>query len=147
MRINCFHALISALFAGLFALPAHATQVDIPAPAGSSAGYAANIVVLPNGNIIVVDASYGTANSPNDGQVYLLNGATLAVISTLKGGAAGSGGITVLSNGNFVISSPNWGNGAATGLGAVTWGSATTGVDGNLRQQLAHRRHGWRQCW
>ena len=42
-----------------------------------------------------------------------------------------SGGVTALSNGNYVVSSPNWTNGAAANAGAVTWGSGTAGVSGH----------------
>ena len=42
----------------------------------------------------------------------------------------GSGGITVLANGNYIVCSPQWSNGAVTQAGAVTWGSGTTGVSG-----------------
>ena len=40
----------------------------------------------------------------------------------------GGGGITALSNGNYVVSSPGW-NGSA---GAVTWGSEISGVTGTI---------------
>jgi hypothetical protein len=36
--------------------------------------------------------------------------------------------VTALSNGNYVVSSPGWHNGA----GAATWGSGTVGVSGNI---------------
>ena len=56
------------------------------------------------------------------------------MISTLTGSAAndqvGSGGITVLNNGNFVIASPYWANGAATGAGAATWVNGSAGLPG-----------------
>ena len=39
-------------------------------------------------------------------------------------------GVTALSNGNYVVTSPNWTNGAAADAGAVTWGSGTAGVSG-----------------
>ena len=39
-------------------------------------------------------------------------------------------GVTPLSNGNYVVKSPNWDNGATVDAGAVTWGSGTTGVAG-----------------
>ena len=38
--------------------------------------------------------------------------------------------MTALSNGNYVVSSPDWTNGAAADAGAVTWGSGTAGVSG-----------------
>ena len=42
----------------------------------------------------------------------------------------GAGGVTALSNGNYVVRSPYWDNGAAADAGAVTWGNGTSGVTG-----------------
>ena len=39
-------------------------------------------------------------------------------------------GVTALDNGNFVVDSPDWGNGTATNVGAVTWASGIVGVSG-----------------
>lgn len=68
------------------------------------------------------------------GAVYLLDGATLAIISTLTGSVAsdqvGNGGIRVLTNGNFVVMSSGWDDGALVNVGAVTWCSGTTGLNG-----------------
>ena len=38
--------------------------------------------------------------------------------------------MTALTNGNYVVCSSYWDNGAATDAGAVTWGSGTAGVSG-----------------
>ena len=45
----------------------------------------------------------------------------------------GSGGITALSNNNFVASSPLWNNGAATTAGAVTCGNGASGSAGPVK--------------
>ncbi|MBF8263003.1 MAG: Cadherin protein,putative collagen-binding protein, partial [Parachlamydiales bacterium] len=72
------------------------------------------------------------------GAVYLYNGQTGALISTLYGGLAtssiGSGGVTALiGNGNYVIKSPNWdAAGPISNVGAATWGSGTLGVAGTV---------------
>src|SRR5262249_27100514 len=62
------------------------------------------------------------------------NGATGALISTLLGSSAfnqvGSGGVTVLTNGNYLVHSPRWDNGGLVDVGAVTWGNGTTGASG-----------------
>ncbi|MCB0151372.1 MAG: hypothetical protein KDE01_27430, partial [Caldilineaceae bacterium] len=55
--------------------------------------------------------------------------------NSLVGSAAndqvgGWGSITTLSNGAYVVRSPNWDNGTATNAGAVTWGSGDTGISG-----------------
>jgi hypothetical protein len=93
------------------------------------------VVVLTNGNYVVIDPYWDNGATTDVGAVYLYNGSTHALISTLTGSTAndqvGSGGITALTNGNYVVRSPNWDNGTtAVNAGAVTWGSGTTGVSG-----------------
>ena len=39
-------------------------------------------------------------------------------------------GPTALTNGNYVVTSPNWDNGTITDAGAVTWADGTTGLTG-----------------
>jgi hypothetical protein len=113
-----------------------ASQIDIAGPAGSGI-FGTTVTVLPNGNIVVTDQQY---NAPGPvafvGAVYLYNGTTGALISTLTGSTAnnfvGSGGIVVLANGNFVVRSPSWDAGAPADVGAVTWCSGTTGCSGTV---------------
>ncbi len=131
--MNTTHSNLLAalsLFWGVFPVSIHAAQQDIPAPPNSGTSYANTVVVLPNGNIVVTDYSYSPPGAANAGAVYLLSGADLTVISTLTGTVAndyvGLEGVTVLSNGNFVVASPAW-NG---NRGAATWGSAVTGFIG-----------------
>ncbi|MCB1643411.1 MAG: hypothetical protein KDI37_16905, partial [Xanthomonadales bacterium] len=40
--------------------------------------------------------------------------------------------ITVLSNGNYLVATPEWDNGAVTDVGAVTWGSGSSGISGPI---------------
>ena len=55
-----------------------------------------------------------------------------AIYDTVDGYCQFSG-ITVLNNGNYIVASPSWANGAsAAGAGAVTWGSGATGVSGEV---------------
>src|SRR5262249_32184329 len=42
------------------------------------------------------------------------------------------GNITELFNGNYVVVSPNWNNGAVGGAGAVTFGNGLTGTTGRV---------------
>ncbi len=111
-----------------------ATQTDIVGPLGSES-FGQQVVVLANGNIVVTDPFYDASDSITDtGAVYLYNGATGALISRVTGGQAhdqvGSGGVVTLTNGNYVVRSPLWSNGAATEAGAVTWGNGTSGITG-----------------
>lgn len=116
------------------ARPVWTSQIDIPGPTGSGA-FGQVVVVLPNGNFVVTDPGYSVpGGAANVGAVYLFDKTTRAIISTLTGSTAndhvGNGGIVVLAGGNYVVSSTQWSNGAATNAGAVTWCSATSGVNG-----------------
>lgn len=100
----------------------------------SASGYGWRVIALGNGNIVVVNYQ-DSFSAVSSGAVYLFNGSTGALISTLRGSQAGDavgyGSITALTgNNNFVIDSYDWANGAATQAGAVTWGNGTTGVSG-----------------
>jgi hypothetical protein len=56
--------------------------------------------------------------------------ASNSLVGTNNFDEVGVGGITALANGNYVVNSPVWNNGAAAQVGAVTWGNGTTGVSG-----------------
>ena len=133
-------APVALAFAALLvAAPStRAAQTDIPGPAGSGT-FGKAVTYLPNGNFVVTDPTYSLTTPTavaSVGAVYLYNGSTLALISTLTGSSAndkvGEGGVTVLSNGNFVVRSQSCDNGAVNSAGAVTWGSATAGVSGTV---------------
>jgi len=102
-------------------------------------GFGNSQVTLDNGNVVVT-APYDDAGGVDAGAVYLFNGSTGAVISTLRGSSAndrvGSGGIFVLNNpngaDNFLVRSSQWDNGTAVDAGALTWGSGVTGVSGSV---------------
>jgi len=131
--------LISTLLAVLFfampifthAGPPFAEFVD-PNP-NTFGRFGTHVVPLSTGNVVITDPA-DSAGGTNAGAVYLFNGQTGALISTLTGSVpntqAGSGGITVLANGNFVVSTPLWYDGTVVALGAVTWGSGMTGISG-----------------
>ena len=110
------------------AMAAFAAEIDITAP--GSVAFGTDVKVLPNGNIVVTDPSGPTANI---GTVYLYTPAG-SRISSFTGSSPndriGSGGIAVLANGNFVVVSPHWTNGATPDAGAVTWVNGTTGLNG-----------------
>jgi hypothetical protein len=54
-----------------------------------------------------------------------------SLVGATNGDNVGSGGVTVLSNGNYVVGSPNWHNGNSK-VGAATWIDGSTGqaIDG-----------------
>jgi Repeat of unknown function (DUF5650) len=98
----------------------------------TGAHFGASVTVLSGGNVVVTNPSDNFGGS-NAGAVYLYDGLTGALLSSLVGSTANDqvgggtgGGITALSNGNYVVQSPSW-NGSR---GAATWGSGTAGVTG-----------------
>src|SRR5215471_3673609 len=105
-----------------------------PHPDGGNQ-FGATIVPLSTGNVVIT-SPLDDAGGTDAGAVYLFNGATGALVSTLRGSSAfdqiGSGGVTALTNGNYVIQSPRWDNGATVDAGAATWGSGTSGVSGTV---------------
>lgn len=97
------------------------------------------IVVLTNGNYVVRSANWDNGAVANAGAVTWGSGTagvsgTISTANSLVGSTAsdqvGGGGVTALSNGNYVVRSPTWDNGAVSDAGAATWGSGTTGVMG-----------------
>ena len=99
------------------------------------------ITVLANGNY-VVRGEYGGRGAVAwaNGQTGLTG--TISAANSLVGATAtdGVGGgfdgpsdqfaITALSDGSYVVDSPNWDNGSHTDAGAVTWGDGNAGVIG-----------------
>ncbi len=105
--------------------------LDPNAAAGNRFGE--TVVVLDTGNVVIT-SPFDDAGGQDAGAVYLFNGATGALISTLTGSTAndhlGSDGVVALANGNFVISSSQWDNGGIIDAGAATWGNGLTGING-----------------
>ncbi|MEO1058714.1 MAG: hypothetical protein AAFY28_17555, partial [Actinomycetota bacterium] len=93
-------------------------------------------VVLANGNIVVTDPGYDDGDTLNVGAVYLYDGTTERVISTLTGTSAndkvGSGGVVALTTGHAVITSSSWDDGEVADVGAVTFLNGDTGVVGTV---------------
>lgn len=101
------------------------------------------VVALANGNY-VVGSPYWSNTSPavaQAGAVTWGNGkggsvGAVSAANSIVGGtdsdSVGSGGITVLTNGNYVVGSPLWDkpSPATMDVGAVTWGNGRTGTAG-----------------
>ena len=94
---------------------------------------------LANGNYVISSPDFNTLGQPKVGAVTWwaatdpLTG-EITALNSLIGQTAGDRigtGVTPLSNGNFVVSSPDWDNGMSADVGIVTilnGNSATTGV-------------------
>lgn len=122
-----FFTFITGLF---FAAAASAQNIDITGPAGSGE-FGKEVKALPNGNIVVIDPGYNAGAVTDVGAVYLYNGASGALISTMtgtqNGDNVGSGGIVVLYDGDFLVRSLVWHNGPVVNASAVTRCSKTAG--------------------
>ncbi|WP_426192097.1 YDG domain-containing protein, partial [Massilia sp. DWR3-1-1] len=107
---------------------------------GSTANdFVGNVTALSNGNYVVRTGNWDNGSVVNAGAVTWGNGATgtagaVSVANSLVGSTAsdtvGNGGITELSNGNYVVRSNAWDAGNVVNAGAVTWGNGLTGISG-----------------
>ncbi len=93
---------------------------------------------LSNGNYVVQSASWKNGEETNAGAVTFGSGTAgivgvVSAANSLVGSARDDSigaKVIALSNGNYVVSSANWNNGAIVDAGAVTWGSGTGGTTG-----------------
>jgi hypothetical protein len=106
--------------------------------AGDSVGEG-KVTALTNGNYVVASPFWSNGGRAALGAVTWGSGATgivgpVSATNSLVGSTAldlvGGGGVTALTNGNYVVNSFFWDNGAAADAGSVTWGSGTSGVKG-----------------
>ncbi|MDI1236880.1 MAG: filamentous hemagglutinin N-terminal domain-containing protein, partial [Polaromonas sp.] len=96
------------------------------------------VYALGNGNYVVSSPNWDKSGAVNAGAVTWGDGTTgvVGAVSAANSlvGSTGSdqvgSGITVLSNGNYVVRSQNWDNISVVNAGAVTWGSGATGISG-----------------
>ena len=101
------------------------------------------ILVLESGNFVISSPSWDNGAATDAGAVTFGNAstgftlgalgvvnATNSLIGTTAGDSVGSNGVMALSNGNYVVRSGNWNNGATTDAGAVTWGDGLFGTVG-----------------
>ena len=99
----------------------------------AAGNFGRTVTVLTNGNYVVADPLWDNGATTDVGAVYLYNGSTHTLISTLTGSTAGDQvgnfGVAALSNGNYVVSSNMWGS---NNEGAVTWGNGSTGTSGTV---------------
>ncbi|MBP6900314.1 MAG: filamentous hemagglutinin N-terminal domain-containing protein [Burkholderiaceae bacterium] len=83
-----------------------------PTPSASN-GFGSTLKVLPNGNVIITAPDASTGGQAGTGAVYLFNSQTGALLSDLRGSQAGdhagSAGVQVLANNNYLVLSPSYG--------------------------------------
>jgi hypothetical protein len=124
-----FTFLVLLLYAG----GPQAQITSIAGPAGSG-DFGYSVTALKNGNYVITDPYYSDGPVMNGGAVYLYNGKTHALISTLKGRSnndfVGYDGVIPLNNGNFVVVSRWVDNGPIVNCGAITWVNGVSGLSG-----------------
>ena len=105
--------------------------------------YGGGVKALTNGNYVVISPSWDngvvtdvgaiTWGDGTNGTIGVVSAANSLVGSTADdelGGNWWKGGVTVLTNGNYVLSAPQWNNGTISDAGAVTWGNGMGGTTG-----------------
>lgn len=108
---------------------------------GGTAGdfVGSSLQALTNGNYVVISFVWANGGAAQAGAVTWRDGsgASSAVVSaanslvgTTAGDRLGIWGVLPLSNGNYVVGSPDWSNGSAVHAGAVTWGNGLGGTAG-----------------
>ena len=111
--------------------------------ANDAVGFDYGVTALTNGNYVVASRNWtnptGPAASVGAATWCNGNGGTVGLVSpgnSLVGGTAndkiGSGGMTALTNGNYVVASSLWTNptGPDASAGAATWGNGNGGTVG-----------------
>jgi hypothetical protein len=97
------------------------------------------VAALPNGSYVVTSPGLDNGGLVNVGAATFCNGTTgcigkLSLSNSLFGTQTGDnvaeGGVAVLTNGNYVVSSPRWDNGPLADAGASTFCSGATGCSG-----------------
>ncbi|GAA4365249.1 hypothetical protein GCM10023185_35400 [Hymenobacter saemangeumensis] len=121
--------------------PVSAANSLVGTRAGDQVGRG-GVAALTNGNYVVGSGSWDNGTVVDAGAATWGNGASgivgpITAANSLVGttandqvGTVGGTGITALSNGNYVVSSPNWDNGSVVNVGAATWGNGATGLTG-----------------
>jgi hypothetical protein len=78
-------------------------------------------------------ATWGSGTTGVTGPVSISNSLIGSTASDAVGNTSASFSyFKALSNGNYVLVTPNWNRGALADVGAVTWGSGTSGVTGEI---------------
>ena len=86
------------------------------------------VVASPNWNGDLGAATWSSGTTGITGTISAAN----SLVGSTAGNKVGLGGVTALSNGNYVVDSPDWNGGTNNGMGAATWGSDTAGVAGTI---------------
>ncbi len=105
-------------------------------------GLSSTVIALTNGNYVAGFPNWDNGIVVNAGAVTWGNGTTgtvgtISATNSLVGSSANDGisyTLAALTNGNYVIGSSHWDNGAALDVGAVTWGNGAGGTIGVISE-------------
>ena len=93
------------------------------------------VKVLANGDYVVTSSAWNggrgaaTRCSATTGCPATISSAN-SLVGTVSTDNVGSDGVVALPNGNYVVRSSGWDNGATSDVGAITWCNGTTGCTG-----------------
>jgi hypothetical protein len=97
------------------------------------------VVLLPNGHYVVRSPNWDNGTVTEAGAATWGDGtrgitgevsATNSLVGSQANDWVGFGGVTVLMNGHYVVSSPYWDLGTVADAGAATWGNGMRGIAG-----------------
>lgn len=124
-----------------------ATNSLVGSSANDQVGDTSNgaVIALSNGNYLVlnpvwdngpvVDAgaiTWGNGTIGSTGVVSAANSLVGSTVDDQLGGDWWNGTVTILTNGSYVVSAPQWDNGGVIDAGDVTWGNGAGGSVGPL---------------
>ena len=101
--------------------------------------YNVSVTALNNGNYVVASPYWDNGVMADAGAATWGNGATgvsgavspgNSLVGSTAGDQVGSGGVTALGNGYYLVVSSTWSNESTSGAGAVTWVNGAAGVSG-----------------
>ncbi|MCA9006595.1 MAG: hypothetical protein KDA70_15085, partial [Planctomycetaceae bacterium] len=99
------------------------------------------VTPLTNGNYVIISPVWNNGSIADAGAATFGDGTTgisgtisasNSLVGTTRLDLVGFAGVTALTNGNYVVSSPAWSDGSETAVGAVTFGDGTTGISGAI---------------
>ncbi len=100
-----------------------------------------SVTALASGNYVVATPRWDDGANRDVGAATWGDGTTgiigtVSAANSLVGNSPndmiGSDGILALANGNYLVISTRWSNGAAAAAGAVTWGDGASGIVGSI---------------
>lgn len=135
IAVSSSGVLIGTGSAPTSAAPATVLPFEVVGPAGSEE-FGEHVLVLSNGNYVVVDERWDDGDIEDVGAVYLYDGVTNQLISRVTGTTAddrvGSGSAHEVGTSDVVVLSASWDGSGAVDAGAATWIDGRAGLSGTV---------------